>query len=454
MTPWTDRNLVIATLSLDVEQSAVRIELHRDQQAIFEDTVRLTDLPTWDAPTGHSSMTAAEMLQAALTGLPWKTLVHGHDTVWLKFDTPVGSLPALPWDRAIARLLSIEGLPVPVFRLPRQTVRPAADIEHLAVVLCVDAAGWMSPDDVVSTVRDLWHGWWSQSEDPSIEIFTDTDAAECLRQAPDLYETSNHPGAIRVYGAESMPTNDQDGHPSSDPGEPSWLSWVADVHRGQKADILLIMGAAMMQQHHASLLMRPTLSSRSDERRLVTAGDVETLALQLGAWSIGIVGLDGELGHYLIAHQLSTACGGPVVTAPNHRALGQIYVDVLGGRPSASPALDGATTYAHPDGATWALAPLTTADQRGAAERTTTLRAVLAENTLASGHTLELLKEPTAPAWLASNQRLLEQWVAPLLDTPPSEEIPLARRNGIQAGLQFLSQTLMRAAATGSSEAG
>ena len=139
----------------------------------------------------------------------------------------------------------------------------------------------------------------------------------------------------------------------------------------------------------------------------------------------------------MLAHELASERPGPVVAADQASVLGWAYFGLLTGWSGLTAWSDQtASVYVHPDGAHLS-AP---AVDRSAADQSRRDKLVETLNTVTLG---DVMTSADAPRWLASNQRVLEQFAEPLLQGPPGDDIAQARRTGYKAGMEAVASILM-----------
>jgi hypothetical protein len=437
-----------------------RLTAARAGEIVMEITLGLDDLGIREVVQGTSQIKAHELIKTMLRaredrpwpdppGEPWPAC-------WLVFESSADPLAVLPWEELLT-----DWLEAPVLRLARHPVRPVAGRSALAVAICVDTAGWLATSTAVDRVLDLVTRLRVSAPGKlRVDLFSETAVAEKAtsdKKWPSETEVRTHLPPARF---KAQPPDLVKGKRPT-PAPPGWFSWIASEYEGRSADLVCLICPSMLDGPHGVLAMTqapaaaqsdhaatPLQTGRdADARRLVTAAEIDQLLLTLGSWSIALCDPTGGVGVGALGHQLADVLPGPVLVDWGISRGGggdENYRELQESRRTAPiPVARGMGAYLNPDGTTWTAPPVSTYEGIVAYERRDRHTQLLKDHTLA-GRTAGLLEDIDTPAWLASNQRLLEHWMAPLLEPEPEDAVPKAYREGLSNGLAFLAETLER----------
>jgi hypothetical protein len=339
--------------------------------------------------------------------------------LWLDFKSPAEMLPALPWEPVLQDLFGI-----PVFRLPRHEILPFADTRSLSAALYLDL-------DATDTMADLLNELI-----PVIEASGERTTVNVIGPQETIYWYISEAGVSPARGSAGR------AHARSvrilEPQEP-WSTQIELVQPAAPVDLLIVAAPVVMSRQVPGLLVS---CDADGKRRVVPPAEIAACATTLGAWSIALLSPGGEVR--MLAHELAAARPGPVIAASSPVGIRDMYRRLLIGEGDPRAMAGAATAYVHPHGASTS-APIV---DHSAHDQLPQIRSVLNEFTLG-----ELAAANDAPRWLASNQRVLEQFADPLMRPPPEDEMAAERREGYAVGMTDVSSALADAYEHGEAEA-
>jgi hypothetical protein len=385
-----------------------------------------------------------------------------HRPLWLELGHPAGYLAAVPWERLLYQHVSDAA----VLRLPFFSLPPVVPNERLRVALCATgpAAHGQSLPALVSKELSIMDQ--SLPGPVEVEVFIhsahvddlhDDMAGWNLKRLRVTVHDSREADGLGV--AERAPVPAGTANP--------WLAWMGAALATRSVDIVQFLCPGYMSAGRGALALESPLASEDQAwARFVGAAQLSAFMTRVGAWSLhlapSIIQHSWDAGLVLLANDIARLRPGHVLLEdPADRektALTKAHQFLY--RSSAHPPLTQSTPlvlYCHPGllrhGRDW--------DRliSGMPE----VASAVNQFTAARGATGDVLRgSRPAPAWLAANQRYLEQRTAMLVDNPPSatpEDDPEAAtldrrqqdpaRQGTAAALTFVADAIKRHCGSG-----
>jgi hypothetical protein len=370
-----------------------------------------------------------EALRSALASL------EPAQAVWLDFRRPLGYLPVMPWERLLR-----PAFVNPILRLPFSAVPAVVGTQSLRIAVC-------APAEQAPLLREFL-----QTVVPGLPTRTRVDVF-----TRDSSASADAPAGIDVTFHEP-PTATVDEHSTSAEAltieygnapkeiENPWLRWMVETIAPESIDVMHIICPGRISRNFGLLDfgISPTGAAMSRTLRLVSAGQLLSCLTQIGAWSLSLAPPEtGEAGLRVIAHRLAGLLSGPVVVhapaAGCATELADAYRFLYAPVPASPPATSTVTIVCHPG---WRQeAGLTTGSLAKGGELERELFDAIESCTLDKGVLRSELRGPVdPPAWLAANQRILEQWTASVYSTElhPVE----SRDDGVADALRFISDAI------------
>ncbi len=420
MSVWSERGLPVVTLGLDHGDYVAEAETARGHDHRVLPGLAAILAQAERSPSDSTANDLQYLLRTSFTEQRGESFVRflqasANAAIWLDFQAPSGMLPALPWETAFRQVLGI-----PIFRLPRHEILPLADTSSLSVSIYID-----DPELYVMAgqIMDLLLSITSCTDHNEVDVFGDLPLLEDFRFPQKWNSIFKDQNELIIH--------------SLDRGV-SWADHIQSVRPAASVDLLIVIAPAIIIDQRPSLLMS---FGSNNQRMAVSPEEIAQCATGLGAWSIGVVGTGGNGGR-MLTHELAAARPGPVVSAPSPRDVGLMYRRLL--TRDSDPiflreqATGEASAYVHPDGPI-ALAPGIEPTARDS-DRQRKLREVLDNATLGMATAAEAI-----PRWLASNQRVLEQFAEPLLQPRHFDDLANERRSGYASGMARVSAVLRSA---------
>jgi hypothetical protein len=363
--------------------------------------------------------------------------------LWVKFATPGGLLPIVPWERLIQPLIG-----VPILRLPYHALVPAAGT-HSDCAVCFgepQSAGCPPADD---TMREFLQNLPPDlAVHKTIHLFAHVSAVEAMRRLAKEFEGRYD---IRVHDpptdlASSRSRRDASASASAagattTPIINPWLVWVRDTFREQKLDALHLLGHSYLSSDEGAVTLTssPTSSETSGrgDGRQVWAPEIVECLNQTGAWSVAFSAPpdSGSLvGLRLLQDLIARTRPGPcllhdMAQQGQARALGECLRFLFTTGSHMAPVSSSICVYCHPLHAT----------ENDAVDEasTRTLNAV----TLAT-RVAHVLPGDARYAWLNSAQRVLEQAATTLSAEPAPKE--RATDVGRRSAMELVADSLIK----------
>jgi hypothetical protein len=359
------------------------------------------------------------------------------EPLWLQLGPPTGYLALFPWERLLHDIV-----PSPILRLPHYALFPTLAVDSLDVVLCSSAPeAKLAFDGVDLIIRAGRRLMESLPAPVNLHVFVDSSLYQVLRGRVGHLEQSG--GRVHLYDPSQASTEPElRGQSLSDPVRPissPWLQWIVEAMAGLTAEVVHFITHAYLSRDQAALAVAEMPSRNRDRSwaRFIGPNQIAACVNQLGGWVVGFSSPPGNFsppGFRLLGDDLAQLRPGPIILHdfrddPDASQLGQAYAALLA---HATPRrLRGVAMYSHPQ-LTRDTVPETSVP-RSAAQ-------VAVEETLGSASAA-----PSAPAWVQSTRRILEQSTAqhyPEEQRSPEED---ALAEGVKRALAFLGEVIAEA---------
>lgn len=354
--------------------------------------------------------------------------------LWLQFDNSCGFVPMLPWERMLQ-----QGLGRRIVRLPYFYLEPFKDLTTLNVAICASDPAAKAPQPIPEIIHQIVDSL-AQIKHPnlSIHVFADVSFYDQLNH---MFTEPDHKSAAAKDGDMQLRVtvhNPQEAA-SYEPPERSvkvsnsltymespWLHWMNDKLGGQGIDIVQFVchGYLSLDQGALAFAESPVLNEDRQLARFVGPQTLSTFLNNIGAWSVGFTyTTESNFSMYglrLLADQVARLGPGPLFmhelqVGGQDVGLTETYGFLYNGAQPATSPRNSIALYCHPDRFPEGLEP-----ELAGFNALPSMRVLpedtLEKYTLAQGETLSLLRSPeSAPAWMLSSQRYLEQTAAQLV---------------------------------------
>jgi hypothetical protein len=352
---------------------------------------------------------------------------RGLATVWLRFGSPAGYLPVVPWERLLSAALKVAVLRLPYVELPPVTPR-----DTLTIALCASApatkGAWPVPELVELCVEASLA---ARAGRVAIEVFAGAADADPIRERVERGGAGGATPRVTVHSPEGEGRDALAEGSAGAEGNP-WLAWMAAALAGRSVDVAHFVCPGYLSAGQGALALAESPLRNSDHAwgRFVGVTQLAAFARQVGAWALHLTAPLPDRwvsGLRLLADQMARHRPGPVLL---HEPAG---------RPGALDELAAACRilYGEEDqllalGYPWSSGGLLLYCDSGllagtreweqlATFASPAVTEAMDKHTLAGGGAVRTLiesPEPT-PGWLASNQRYLEQCSGQLLAGQP-----------------------------------
>jgi hypothetical protein len=401
--------------------------------------------------------------------------------LWLKFISPSGYLPLVPWEPLLQ-----SSLKVPILRFPYYALQPVSSPDSLDIVLCASilpdnpqqalTANWnqlchvckpskpvLERISLFSLVVGLLEICCKQlldnyiqkilthrKEQTTIHLFTDESAYAGIQGIIKERLASLEPGSVTLYNLQEVSFQQFIEDYNVNQSEINlldnfWLRWIkaALSSRSRSADIVHFLGQGDISQEKGLFVSSlPFSHADQQQRQWIDCQQLTTFLTQIGAWSVGFSSLldnRSGLGLRLLADQLARLRPGcvflhDIVQDIDGEALAKAYRFLYSEVQTDPPCSPAVSLYSNPRRLSESKSEINDADARQA----------LKTYTLAKGATQKILdsKENT-PSWIAASQRYLEQLMAEAeLDRQDSDSSP--SRRGTEEALKMISELIER----------
>jgi len=278
---------------------------------------------------------------ADLTDLIARSLqieLAGEASLWLRLESPLGYLPAVPWEQAL-----IEVTDVPLLRVPDRLPAAPDPGKRWTVAVAVSAAAgarWAAPY-VIALVDALEREIDLEVE---VDVFTDTGTAGRLVDAGwprrDLVHLHRPEDARRVSearalrGVSQFRTRRRAVSSSAETGR-VWADWIADGLGDRATRALHVVLDAAWDDDRPLLAVSPDPGQPSDPSTctFVTADDVRLLADVVGAATLSFgspPGNSGDTATRVMADEVGRQRPGPTIYSslqldPDGSALARMH---------------------------------------------------------------------------------------------------------------------------------
>jgi hypothetical protein len=376
-------------------------------------------------------------------------------TVWLRFGSPAGYLPVVPWERLLSAALEVAVLRLPYVELPPVTPR-----DTLTIALCASAPPPGGSGGLSSEARTQARGGPGRAERSppvdtrawpvpelvelcveaslaaragrvAIEVFAGAADADPIRERVGRGGAGGATPRVTVHSPEGEGRDALAEGSAGAEGNP-WLAWMAAALAGRSVDVAHFVCPGYLSAGQGALALAESPLRNSDHAwgRFVGVTQLAAFARQVGAWALHLTAPLSDrwvTGLRLLADQMARHRPGPVLL---HEPAG---------RPGALDELAAACRilYGEEDqllalGYPWSSGGLLLYCDSGllagtreweqlATFASPAVTEAMDKHTLAGGGAVRTLiesPEPT-PGWLASNQRYLEQCSGQLLAGQP-----------------------------------
>jgi hypothetical protein len=403
-------------------------------------------------PRPRTTLSRPAMRQLAETFQ--RTLQDG-EALWLEFAQPLGYLPLVAWEEALAAATS-----APVLRLTPHELKPVTSDTELVMVLCCSSP---SPQTLPATQtlgrllqavrqhlppRSVVHVFADALTRPVFEqVLTTSDVAEGVLLHPLPAQTSSAPLTARTGSTEHGVSGEE-----RQARENPWMTWMLQALDGEAVDVVHWVSPGVFPDEGILVALDPAAAPRDgqdagEERRTLRFVPVPALAEFLngvGAWGAVFSSTGGRqslLGLRATTDRLARARPGSVamqnlVTDPSSTALAELYRSLMGTRSVPATRAQGVVLYTHP--ARTGSTPRSTSRALIAPISTSPLLDAYQAFASVTGSVIDS-SGPT-PAWVASAQRIAEQAVSRVVSSSAGTD-PAAVQ-GLTAALSALQRVL------------
>ena len=435
--------LKVLTLCLDrssrdlpvvFELTAANGDAHVNQVALLVCPSERVGLPFRldDRGPDEASFSLPSDIQAALAAAVQQS--HPTDApLWVKFTSPAGMLPIVPWERLLQPLVR-----VPVLRLPYHQLPTLRRSHNLDCVIC-----FSSPTSADRATTDALIARFIDQVPADLLAYAKLHLFGDLNVQTQLHELKSRFGRefdIRIY---EPPEGNSRPRGTLPPGatriENPWLIWMRDAIGHRKVDVMHFLAHSFLAGEEGAMALAesPGRSDRRWEARYVAAVELAEFLNQSGAWCVGFSSPPDNpslAGLRLLQDQIARLRPGPcllhdMAQPEGEGALSDAYrflVDPDSHRPLATPAI---AIYSHP---LHSLASAASDDVSVEVLNRVTLLSRIGEDQI----------ERDDHGWLTSAQRVLEQSATRLCDTSSAEEEDSLE--GRRSALEFVADSLAK----------
>jgi hypothetical protein len=364
------------------------------------------------------------------------------EPVWLTFGSPAGHLPTVPWEYLLQPTLG-----VPVLRLPSAAFEPAASAPPLQIALCAPVPDPEHAYDVPKHLSRFVEQVQEAGVGPTtIQVFTNSESGRKEMEQHGGDEVVVHVPDRSV--AEPPPLPAQPGE--LEVGVPGrvdnpWLRWMLNTWTGGYVDIVHFVSSGYLSSDYGALdlAFSPLGEESHFTSRLVVAAELTAFLTRIGSWAAGFTIASRTAwpaGTRMLADTVAQSRPGPVlVDSPHHAAdgahdLAAGYAVMFAPELPPPPRSPGCSIYVHPMRIPNALSSPPLEQSIEQQVQALTLKGSPAENLLRG--------DVDVPAWLATNQRVLERYAADLLEPHVDSEHRDAVNSGAAEALEFVSEVL------------
>jgi hypothetical protein len=354
--------------------------------------------------------------------------------LWLRFMTPAGLLPGVPWERLLQPLA-----PTPVLRLPYQLLVPTPRRQNLNCVFC-----FSSPTSIDQAATDelifnfLLQIPTDQVENAVIHVFGDLNAQDQFR------EIERQLGSYYTIQIYEPPETTEHQHrkvlqPYAMRLENPWLLWMRDALGRRKVDVVHFIAHSFPMRGEEGGLALARSPARSDKRweaGYVGAAELVEFLNQVGAWSVAFTAPpenQSMIGLRLLQDEMARLRPGPCLlhdmnNSQSSNALRDSYRFLFNTHWHPPAHSHHISIYCHP----W--------HARQGRDFDHTSEQILEKYTLVGRIAQEQL-DIEEHGWLTSAQRMLEQSASAIADETIDKDYATAGR---RKALEFISDSLAK----------
>lgn len=345
--------------------------------------------------------------------------------VVVQIDEPAGLLPIVAWERLLPKI----SRPV---RRASGALRPWVSPQTRVIMVVSDLIGRHGE----SLVLDAAKGW-RRHPGIRLDVFCDQRIYQSLRK---------HPGAKGLFDLHSPyrpAALSENRRPGPEQGEDPWLDWVLDTladhdRDPRAADVVHLLAPGAMSGSGPGVPLLAMPPGLPLTRRLAGPAGVGAMMSVLGAWGLVLTAPTERAGLPAL-RQLADAVlrdgygvASAVVTSLDVPIVAPVYQPLLGVRapepPGSEPARAAPSGWwvpVLPDGRGWSLT-----DQGRSA--------------FVPDAAVAAIRSGTAPRWMVTAVRLLEQMHADAIDGAAPTVRPSGRGGGLLARLRARTRTTGR----------
>jgi len=426
----------VPVVLIDIDQGSVRItgiRASQDELGVPDDFDPAT-YPSYTEPSFEFSSGLGQQIGAAAAGA-----LGQEEVLWLQLADPVGFLSVLPLERMLRPFVGHR----PIVRIPNFALSPAAPADSIDIAVCLSEPlskfAFGGPYFLSAFIPALLDAYPAR-----MHVFTDLYTHQQMTADPSLgpftgagrlvlYDPVGAPPATRIAAGSTRDSGPAVTNP--------WLLWMLQELSGVTVDVVHFVAHGYTRGGQSALALAESPNRNEDRLWARFVGPNQTAAwlTQLGAWAVGFTSPApnfSSMGLREFFDDLARLRAGPVVhhdagLDPVSAEAAHAYAGLLTGQqPGLLPAV---SMYAHPSVFTDLPYPGRPAPNSFAAEVVTS----------------SLGPQPpavSAPAWVTSTRRYLEQSVATMFPEAeePASSAQMATGEGAKQALTFVNDVLDR----------